>query len=82
MAKIRIELDQKGVRSLLRSEAVGKSVEAVGQKIADAAGEGFEVDVWQGKDRVRATVETKTYEAQRAEAEERALSRALEAGRS
>ena len=78
---IRVQVDKSGVAKLLRAEGIAADLAARGDRIAAAAGDGFESRVWQGRDRVRATIRTGTMEARRAEAEDRALSRALAAGR-
>lgn len=82
MAKnVRIEVNRKAVRSLLRSPEVKADLERRAKKIAAAAGPGFEVDSHVGKNRARADVATGTFEAMRAEATDRALTRAVDAGR-
>jgi hypothetical protein len=50
-------------------------------RIATAAGDGHEVELAVGRVRARASVRTATFEAMRAEAENRTLSRAIDAGR-
>lgn len=69
------------MKGLLRSPEVRADLEARARRIAAAAGPGMEVDVEVGAKRARASVRTATYEAMRAEATDRALSRALDAGR-
>lgn len=49
--------------------------------IAANAGEGMEVDIEVGANRARASVRTTTIRAMRAEATQRALTRAIDAGR-
>lgn len=79
--RMRIELNSKGLRQLLRSPEVLADVEQRAQRIAAAAGEGFEASAKLGPNRARASVVTATAEAMLAEAEDRALTRALDAGR-
>lgn len=81
MATFRVEINRAGVAGLLRDKGVADDLAARGRRIATRAGDGFESSVWQGRDRVRATIRTATPAARRAEAENRALSRALAAGR-
>lgn len=81
MAKIRIELDKKGVSELLNSPEVLADLRSRAERIAAAAGPGMVVDTFKGHDRVHATVRTDTPEAMKAEAENRALTRAIIAGR-
>jgi len=77
----RVRLNRKGVRELLRSREVLSDLERRANAIAAAAGEGMEVDSEVGRNRARASVRTATREAVLAEAQQRALTRALDAGR-
>ena len=80
--KVRVELNSAGVRALLKDPGVAADLAARGERIAATAGEGFESSgVRQDRDRVAVTVRAATEEARRAEAESRALLRALDAGR-
>lgn len=82
MAAARVKLDSKAVRDLLRSDEVKADLERRARAIAAAAGEGFEVDSDVGPARARASVRSATLEAHVAEATDRALTRAIDAGRS
>lgn len=77
----KVRLNRKGVRELLRSREVLSDLERRANAIAAAAGEGMEVDSEVGRNRARASVRTATREAVLAEAQQRALTRALDAGR-
>lgn len=82
MAKqVRIKLNSKGIVDLLKSAEVESDLTARGHRIAAAAGDGHEVTVVQSKDRAGVFVTTETTEARTAEAEGRALTRAIDAGR-
>ena len=81
MTKFRFELNSKGIRQMLRSEEVRADMERRARNIAAAAGEGFEADAYVGRNRARGDVFTATVEAMRAEAEDMALTRAIDAGR-
>jgi hypothetical protein len=81
MANVRIVLNRKGVREILRSPEVEADLERRARHIAAAAGPGHEVDVTVGGNRARASVRTDTFEAMRDEATDRNLTRALDAGR-
>ncbi|MGO1553281.1 MAG: hypothetical protein ACTHXG_14440 [Micrococcaceae bacterium] len=83
MAKARVELDTKGVRELMKDKQTGKSMSKVASKIASAAGSGHSVNVESSsKDgRQRAVVATRTHAARRAEARNRNLTNAINAGR-
>lgn len=78
---VRVELNRAAVRDLLKSPEVLADLERRAEAIAAAAGEGMEVDSQIGSNRARASVRTATFEAMRAEATERRLTRALDAGR-
>lgn len=79
-------LNRKGVRDLLRSSEVqddlGARAEAI-EAAANAASEpgAFEWDVEVGANRARASVRTASLEGMIAEAKDRALTRAIDAGR-
>lgn len=81
MSRVRIELNRAGVRELLTSPAVRADLERRARAIAAAAGSGMEVDSEIGRNRARASVRTATNAAMRREATERALTRAIDAGR-
>lgn len=83
MAGVRIELNEAGIRELLRSQGVRDELLRRAQRIAEAAGGApdYEADSSLTHHRARATVWTATPEAMRAEATDRALTRAFDAGR-
>lgn len=83
MAKQRITwvLNKQGVAALLRSPGVKADLRSRANRIAAAAGPGVEGHVWEGFDRSRARVQTVTAEADRREATQKSLSRAIDAGR-
>jgi hypothetical protein len=81
MADVRFELDSNGVKALLRSEPVRAEIERRANAIAEAAGPGFEASVRVGANRVHGSVYATTVEAMLAEANEQALTRAIDAGR-
>ena len=80
-AKVRIELNHEGIRELLCSAPIAAECANAANRIALAAGDGFEVSAQKsagfGGGRVRYSVETATYEARLAEAEDRVLSKAV-----
>lgn len=77
----RIKLKSKGVRELLKSQAVQNDLAARADRIASAAGDGHETQVTTNRDRGVAFVNTATFEARESEAENRSLTRAIDAGR-
>ena len=76
-----IKLNHANMAALLRSEPVRADLKRRADRIAAAAGPGMVASSAQGKTRARASVVTVTYEARKAEATTRALTRALDAGR-
>lgn len=85
MAGRRVSVDFKwdaaAFRALLQSEEVAAELEVRAQAIAATAGPGHEVETYVGRNRVRVTVRTETREAMLAEAQDRTLTNALDAGR-
>lgn len=85
---VRIELNRAGVHAILtgREGNVFGDLATRGINIAAAAGGGrpdadFEVETKVGRNRVHTTVWTANYPAMLAEAEDRALTMAIDAGR-
>lgn len=80
---VRIVLDQDGVKAILAGACgVGEAITDITASIAAAAGDGMHQLVYHGRNgRIRGQVWTGTYEARKAEAVDRALTRALDAGR-
>lgn len=80
-SKVRIELNHDGIRSLLLSEGVSAVCKDAAERIAARAGDGFEVvgpkRLGYGGGRVGWGVEAATNEARLAEAQDKALSRAV-----
>lgn len=81
MATVRVVLNRRGIREILRSDRVRRDLVARAQRIADAAGPGHEVQEYTGRNRARATVRTASFEARASEAHDRTLTRAFDAGR-
>lgn len=82
MAKTRVELNIAGFNELRSSPGVIADLQARADRIAAAAGEGMVAGrVYRGRDRSRVEVHTETFEAKLAEAQDRALTVAIEAGR-
>lgn len=78
---VNVKLDSGEIEKLLRSPEVQRELKRRADNIARAAGPGFRSDVGQGYDRARASVWAFTGAARKAEAENRALTRAIDAGR-
>jgi len=81
VADIRIEVNSAGIQSILKSDEVQELLRTKADRIAAAAGDGFEASSRVGKTRARASVITVTRAARLAEATDRALTRAIDAGR-
>lgn len=77
----KVVFKSKGFRTILRSRAVLADLTGRGRSIAARAGEGFGYQANVGANRARVTVATETREAARAEATDKALTRAIGAGR-
>lgn len=78
---VRVKLNRPGIIALLQSSEVAADLHERGERIAAAAGEGFEVRDDRNRDRSVTFVTTASREAREAEATDRALSRAIDAGR-
>lgn len=76
--RAKIELNHRGIEELLRSSEIEGEVRKVAGEIAGRAGSGHDVEVSQGKSRVRATVITRSKKAMVAEAKDRNLLRAVD----
>ena len=81
MADVRVKLNRRGVRDLLQSEEVADELKRRADAIAAAAGPGHRVEVEVGAPRSRAAVITDDTDAALAEARDRNLTRAVDAGR-
>lgn len=83
--KIRLQLDHAGIAELLTSDGVSDVCGSAARAISDAAGEGFQASgPWRasfGCGRSAWRVKAVTYEAKVAEAEDKALSRAVQSCR-
>ena len=78
---VKVKLNREGMAALLKDPRVLADLERRAQRIADAAGPGHEAHAEAGTTRARASVVTTTYDAMRAEATTRNLTRAFDAGR-
>lgn len=80
MARVKVKLNRAAVRELLTGPEVTADLGKRAERIASAAGPGFEHETTKGSNRARAAVWTGDAEARKAEADERALTRALDSG--
>lgn len=81
MGSLPMEVTPGAIEKLLKSVEVQSDLAARGARIAAAGGDGMRVDVRVGRNRARVSVVTATKKARIAEATERRLTRALDAGR-
>lgn len=79
--RLPLNLNSVVIEAILKSAPVQADLLRRAERIAAAAGEGFEASVVAGENRARASVITATFEAREAEARSGALTRALDAGR-
>lgn len=79
---VKVKMRRAGSRAVLRSPEVLAELRRRAEMIAAAAGPGHEVDGQIGRGRARASVRTATFQAMEAQATDRTLTRALDAGRS
>ena len=78
---MRLKLNRSAVRELLRGAEIQADISARAERIAAAAGDGFEADHEVGRNRARSSVRTVTHEGRYLEATERTLTRSIDAGR-
>jgi hypothetical protein len=83
MANVRVKLNSAGIREVLQSDETRADILRRAEAIKAAAGGGddYEAGAEVVGNRVMGWVVTATDEAKRAEAEDRTLTRALDAGR-
>lgn len=78
---VKVEINKAGAAALLKSPGIGNDLLRRARRIAAVAGPGMVASGQVGRTRARAGVVTATAEAMAAEARERRLTRALDAGR-
>lgn len=76
MTQVKITIDNAGLRALTTP-----MIESAAERIAAAAGKGFEPSVQQGKTRPHGVVKAATFKARRDNARHNVLLKALNAGR-
>lgn len=78
---VRVRMNRAGVRQLLRSPEVVADLERRARAIAEAAGDGHEIDSSVGRNRARVEVRTDTPAAKAREAKHRTLTASIDAAR-
>mgnify|MGYP007112202787 CR=1 FL=1 len=81
MADPRVKMNRRGARAVLQSAEVQADLRRRTRAIASAAGPGMVSEVEVGPNRARGEVRTATSAARKREAESKALTRSLDAGR-
>lgn len=81
MAKVKIKFNRAGFNAARRDPAVKADIHRRAQAIANAAGEGFVVIDTDNAGRSGSMVVAETFEARRAEATDKVLTKAIDAGR-
>lgn len=81
MTRVRVRMNSKGARQLLRSVEVQRDLRERTRRIAARAGEGMYSEVETGPNRARGEVRTGTRSARKREASSKSLTSALDAGR-
>jgi len=81
LGRAKVKLNGAGIARLLKSAAVQAELERRANAIAGAAGPGMKVESNPSSQRARVSVHTDTFEAKQAEATDRRLTRAIDAGR-
>lgn len=79
--KTKIRFNYDGFNAVRRSEGVKQDLQARAERIAAAAGPGFETRATINPGRAGVLVYAESYEAAVAEATDKALTRAIDAGR-
>ena len=78
---VRVKLNSSAIVRLMQSAEVGNELAKRGDRIAAAAGPGHEVTTTVNRDRAVTFVTTANKTARQAEAEQRRLSKSIDAGR-
>ena len=80
MSKVKFELNRAGVRALLKSGEMANICKEHADRVRGAAGDGYEVTTYTGRNRVNASVHAETYEARKDNYENNTLLKALGGG--
>lgn len=77
MSKMQFKLNRSGVADLMKSDGMQKVLEKKASEIKNRCGEGYEQDIFVGKNRANAMVRAATYEAKKDNAENNTLLKAV-----
>lgn len=81
MPSVKVKLNIRGIREVLKSSGVESELVRRGRRVQNTAGDGFELVVKPARYTSRVFVQTGTGEAAKREAEDKVLTRALDAAR-
>lgn len=77
MSKMQFKLNRSGVANMMKSEGMQKVLEKKASEIKNRCGEGYEQDIYVGRNRANAMVRAETYEAKKDNAENNTLLKAV-----
>ena len=77
MSKVKFELNQKGVAELMKSAAMQDVLKGHASRIKNRVGEGYEQDIYVGKNRANAQVWAATNEARKDNSKNNTLLKAM-----
>ena len=80
MSRVDFKLNRAGVRELLRSGEMASICREHANKVKNAAGDGYEVTTYTGRNRVNASVHAETDEARKDNYENNTVLKALGGG--
>lgn len=77
MSKFIFELNRSGVAELMKSQAMQDVLSEHAKTIKDRAGDGYEQDIYVGKNRANAMVKAETYKAKKDNSKNNTLLKAV-----
>lgn len=77
MSKMQFKLNRAGVADMMKSDGMQKMLTEKASTIRDRCGDGYEQDIYVGKNRANAMVRAETYEAKKDNAENNTLLKAV-----
>lgn len=77
MSKMQFKLNRAGVANMMKSDGMQKMLTEKASTIRDRCGDGYEQDIYVGRNRANAMVRAKTYEAKKDNAENNTLLKAV-----
>lgn len=77
MSKLKFKLNRSGVRKLLKSKEMQDTLTEIASGVKNRCGDGYEQDVYVGKNRANAMVRAETYQAKAENSENNTLLKAV-----